>query len=270
MNLLDLADRVRRADGVDAFNERTRMAFAGTSSAAARVELTVTDGTIPIAAAFAVDDAPVELAVDPHHRQRGHAAALLDRMLDAGERRFWAHGDLPAAQAFAESRGLTPARVLLHMGRSGPIPESPAQADVAIRTYTADDVPALLEVNALAFADHPEQGAMDQAAFDRLTREDWFDAAGLFVAEQAGKVIGFHWTKIAEGQGEIYVLGVSPASQSRGVGAALAVRGLRYLWRHGIDRVHLYVEADNVEAVALYRSLGFGELGRDVMYVLDR
>lgn len=264
MTLSELAEQVRLADGVDAFNERARMAFADATPA--RVELTVTDGTIPIAAAFAVADAPVELAVHPNHRRRGHATALLDRLLDAGEDRFWAHGNLPAAQALAQSRGLTAARVLTQLGRTGPPPPVVAPSGTHLRTYLPADLPALFQVNADAFADHPEQAGLDHAGFERLTREAWFDPAGLFVAIQNGAVVGFHWTKRIGEHGEIYVLAVSTAAQSRGVGRALAAHGLQHLADQGVTQVGLYVEQANTGAVTLYRSLGFTELARDVLY----
>ena len=264
MNLSDLAERVRVADGLDAFNERARMAFA--DDAPGRVELTVTDGTIPIAAAFAVGDSPVELAVDPTHRRRGHATALLHRLLAAGEDRFWAHGNLPAAQALAATHGLTSARVVLHLTRSGPPPAAAVPTGIDIRPHEAADIPGILQVNAHAFETHPEQGSMDLAAFERLTREEWFEPAGLFVAERAGTVVGFHWTKRLGATGEIYVLAVKPESHTAGVGRALAVRGLGHLADHGVTQVELYVEADNAAAVALYESLGFTELARDVLY----
>ena len=41
------------------------------------------------------------------------AAALLTRLLAAGESQFWAHGDLPAAQALAAAKDLRPVRTLL-------------------------------------------------------------------------------------------------------------------------------------------------------------
>lgn len=265
MNLLDLADRVRLADAVDAFNETTRIAMA--DGRPGRVELTVTDGSVPIAVAFAIDDAPVELAVDPSHRRHGHATALLDRLASSGERRFWAHGNLPAAQAVAASRGLTPARALLRLSRTGPPPSSvPVPPDVTIRSYRAADRRALLEVNTVAFAGHPEQGSLDRDRFERLTREEWFDPAGLFVAERAGRLIGFHWTKVVGGRGEIYVLGVLPDARAEGLGRLLTAQGLEHMAGRGVEQVDLYVEADNEPALALYRRLGFAELARDVLY----
>jgi mycothiol synthase len=108
---------------------------------------------------------------------------------------------------------------------------------------------------------------MDRADFDRRTSTDWFDPAGLFVAERAGEIIGFHWTKVEEGIGEVYVVGIDPDSQGGGLGRALTARGIRHMYEQGIRVVDLYVEGDNEPALAVYRRLGFVEHAKDVLYV---
>jgi mycothiol synthase len=73
-----------------------------------------------------------------------------------------------------------------------------------------------------------------------------------------------------EGLGEVYVVGVDPAAQGRGIGATLTLIGLHHL----ADRlsgnsqatVMLYVEGDNSAAVNTYRRLGFEVFGIDVAY----
>jgi mycothiol synthase len=62
------------------------------------------------------------------------------------------------------------------------------------------------------------------------------------------------------------VLGVSPAAAGGGLGKALLLTGLEYLQRQGDTAVQLYVEADNPDAVGLYRHYGFTAASRDVMY----
>lgn len=262
---LDLAERVRRADGEEPFNETSRMAMA--DGTPARVDIQVTDGEQVIALAFATADEPVEIAVDPSHRRRGHGTALLSRLSADGESRFWAHGDLPAAQAFASAHGLVPIRTLLTLGLGATEHlHADAVPDTTIRPFRDADRASVLAVNAEAFADHPEQGALDDDGFERLTRADWFDPTGLFVAERDGGIIGFHWTKREGADGEIYVLGVSPSAQAHGLGRVLAVHGLHHLRARGVAHVKLYVESDNASALRLYDSLGFTERGRDVVY----
>jgi len=107
---------------------------------------------------------------------------------------------------------------------------------------------------------------MDRADFEQRASSDWFDPAGLFVAVRDGEIVGFHWTKVEHGTGEVYVVGVDPAEQGSGLGTALTVRGLRHLHESGIRTVDLYVEGDNDPALAVYRRLGFTEHARDVLY----
>ena len=72
------------------------------------------------------------------------------------------------------------------------------------------------------------------------------------------------------GLGEVYVVGVDPAAQGRGVGATLTLVGLHHLAERlsGADQptVMLYVEADNSAAVNTYRRLGFEVFDVDVAY----
>lgn len=266
MSLLDLADRANRADGVAPFNEASL--FALRDGARARVIVQHSDSSGTIAAAYAVGDAPVEFVVDPDRRGTGIGRHILDELVADGEDHFWAHGDLPAAQALAASAGLTVERTLLVLQLTfdgPPEPERVAEG-VTLRTYAPDDADQVVFVNARAFAHHPEQGAMDRADLDRRMSSDWFDPAGLFIAERGGQVIGFHWTKIEAGIGEVYVVGIDPDAQGGGLGTALTARGLRHMYELGVPVVDLYVEGDNAPALKVYRNLGFEDHEKDVLY----
>ena len=274
MTFHDVADAVAATDQVAAFNEATLLAVE------AGDEPRISDVT-DTWALIAFGDAPVELAVHPDHRRRGLGRARLDLALQRGETHFWAHGDLPAAQALAASAGLSPARTLLILRRPGRQPEErgrersettpptrPAQPHgVTIRTATPADIDGIIAVNARAFASHPEQGAMDRADFDRRAASDWFAMQGLFVAERDGHVVGFHWTKVEDAIGEVYVVGVDPSEQGTGLGTALTARGIEHLESAGVAAIDLYVEGDNAPALAVYHRLGFTERARDTLYV---
>jgi mycothiol synthase len=149
-----------------------------------------------------------------------------------------------------------------------PLPSVAEPAGIAVRGYREADAEGVLAVNAAAFANHPEQGALDRRGLDERMAEDWFDPAGLLVADRDGEVVGFHWTKRhPDGTGEVYVIGVAPSMQGSGLGKALLVAGLRHLADRGSPEVLLYVESDN-PAVRLYESFGFTHEARDtdVMY----
>ena len=109
-------------------------------------------------------------------------------------------------------------------------------------------------------------------------KEPWFDRTGFFVAidqtgqlgrgmAKDGRMLGFHWTKVhPNGVGEVYVIGVDPDAEGRGLAKALLVRGLAYLRDHDCREVILYVEGDHEKAVGLYEKYGFTVRNRDVLY----
>ncbi|KAA0109210.1 mycothiol synthase [Mycolicibacterium sp. P1-5] len=265
------------------------------------------------------EDSMGELVVAPQARRRGIGTALLRAATAAGAGpvRFWAHGTLPAAIAVAEALGLTAVRELMQMRLTlHDVPEASleerASDGIRIRTYAgpADDA-ELLRVNNVAFSWHPEQGGWDQTDLDERRREPWFDPEGLFLAidEGTGRLLGFHWTKVHTdhpGLGEVYVVGVDPAAQGRGLGRLLTVVGIEYLARRLCSHetpddipgslrscppddipgslrscppddipgslrscppeVMLYVEADNTAAVKTYERLGFAVSNVDTAY----
>ena len=158
-----------------------------------------------------------------------------------------------------------------------------------------------LRVNAAAFAHHPEQGRWSRQDLDERLRSDWFDPDGLLllIPTDAGAgdstedadhavetVAAFHWTKVhapgdvplrlsprgdVEEVGEVYVLGVDPAYQGRGLARPATMVGLWHLARERRVRdVILYVDGDNAPALAVYRRLGFEDRGLDRMYVRAR
>jgi mycothiol synthase len=265
VSLAEFAARIRAHDGVDAFNEESRLAIA--DGRPGRVEIVVTDGPQIVAAAYAAKNAPVDLAVHPLHRRHGHGTSLVDRLLTAGEARFWAHGDLEAARHLATASGLSVGRTLVRMQWSSAPSPVELPPGLTIRTFRSDDLPELLAVNARAFIDHPEQGSLDVDGFNRRAEAPWFSPDGLFVAERDRSIVGFHWTKKDGDGGEVYVLGVDPSAQGAGIASALLRTGLQHLTDQGVDTVDLYVEGDNLPALALYERFGFAESARDVLYV---
>ncbi|PMC76835.1 mycothiol synthase [Brachybacterium sp. UMB0905] len=248
-------------------------------------------------------DGTIQGMVDPQHRRRGHGSALLEAALEAtASPAVWAHGALAAALALLTSRGLVPTRDLLTMRRpldaEHPVPAIPAVRDAQVQLGTIDlprELERWVEVNALAFADHPEQGALTAEDFTRRTAQDWFDAADVHVARREDRMIGFVWIKREQpGQdvdpaqpgdaqpgdappldaqpsdAEVYVVATDPAEQGRGIAGALLTTALHRLQDQGVPAVELYVEADATAAVGLYERWGFTVSGRDVQLRPER
>ncbi|MBU1588966.1 MAG: mycothiol synthase [Actinobacteria bacterium] len=217
-----------------------------------------------------------EFVVDPDARAHGHGTRMLEHLLAQGDTLFWAHGDHPAARALAARHGLVAARTLLHLeaaipealeGESFEGPTSAAGISRASMTgLAARDADAWLDLNARAFAHHPEQGGVTRADLDALTAEPWFDADDFLLLWDGAELIGYSWMKVEGCEGEFYVVGVSPERQGEGLGRRLVEAGLARLASRGIRTAHLYVEGDNAPALALYRSFGFTDRSVDIQY----
>lgn len=264
------------SDGVPSLSEQSRLAVYGRSGH--QPEHLLAHATGALVGYAQVDEGSAELVVAPDHRRQGVGTALL-AALPAGIR-VWAHGDQPAAEAFAAARGLDVVRELFVLGRrfadNPPLPDLVLPPGLVARGFRAGrDEQEWLRVNALAFAHHAEQGRLTLADLEARMAEPWFDAAGLILVvpvDDARTVAAFHWTKIhpggdgGAGVGEVYVVGVDPAYQGRGLGRPLTLLGLHHLRDQGVPDVILYVDGDNPAALAVYRGLGFTTRSVDRMY----
>ncbi|MBT2364891.1 mycothiol synthase [Streptomyces sp. ISL-10] len=274
----ELLAEAARSDGMQAVSEQGRLQLRGGRREGVRHFLLTVEGKL-VGYAQLEDTDPVEapaaeLVVHPNHRGRGHGRALGTTLLDASGKRLrvWAHGGKSAARHLAQVLGLTLFRELRQLRlplSTQSVPEAVYPPGVTVRTFTpGQDDAAWLEVNAAAFAHHPEQGSLTQRDLDDRKAEPWFDPKGFFLAERDGRIVGFHWTKVhAEEQlGEVYVVGISPDAQGGGLGKALTATGLRHLAAQGLPTAMLYVDADNLAALRVYEQLGFVTHEVDLMY----
>ena len=248
--VIRIAEAAEATDGADPLDEAARIALADGAAT-----VTLAPGGFAL-----LHDGDLALAVHPDRRGRGTATALLRETSYDGALTAWSHGNHPAAARLAASHGWDRVRDLWVMRRptSRPLPPLTPPPGVTIRPWRDSDAADVVAVNAAAFAHHPEQGAMDTDNLARRMAEPWFDPAGLLVAEDESGMLGFHWTKQHDARrGEVYVVGVAPSAQGRGLGKVLTLAGLHHLAGLGVDEVLLYVEADNAPAVAVYSRLGF-------------
>jgi len=222
-------------------------------------------------AAAIVSPTEAELVVIPDARGRGHGSALVSTIVSSSQPGFlvWAHGDHPAARALAARYGFEPVRRLLQLRLT--LPEFIEPADISIGPIRLpDDIPEWLALNARAFSHHPEQGSVTRDDLDGIMAEPWFDASAFLVMREGDRMIGYCWLKVEHDVGELYVVGVDPAYQGRGIGRQLVEAGLAELAHRGIRESSLYVEADNEPALKLYTSLGYTEYSVDIQYALTR
>jgi mycothiol synthase len=273
----DVADAAAHTDGYRPFNEQAML----DAKAGRRTPQLLIDGEDAVGAAI-LGEGQIDLVVHPRYRRRGHAGAALRRLFSAeggvsADVTAWAHGDHPGARELADRFGFSAVRTLLQLER--PLTDADAKTTpvlpdgVVITASSAADNADWVRLNALVFADHAEQGAITDAGLAARQAEPWFDAGDLLLARDTGtglpgRIVGYNWVKVEPGatSGEIYVLGVHPASAGAGLGRALMLAGLARLRQRGCSSVELYVEAESAGPVRLYRSLGFTDRSVDVQY----
>ena len=297
-----LVEQAAAADGTAPLSEHVLLHLPHGGDAQVR-NLLVRDGDRVVGYAHLdvtdqVEGSSAEFVVAPPARGEGLGTALVEELLQQvpdGRLRLWAHGDSAAAAALARAHDFRRSRVLLQMRRplTAALPEVALPEGLTLRTFRpGEDERAWTELNNRAFAGHPDQGGWDVAEVLLREQEPWFDPAGFFLAERAGELVGFHWTKVHGGHGahdhageephdhdhpdsehhdhppigEVYIVGVDPSEQGRGLGPYLTLVGLRSLAARGLSEVLLYVDESNVAAVKTYERLGFTRHATDVMY----
>lgn len=112
--------------------------------------------------------------------------------------------------------------------------------------------------NTWGYSSNTIQDIIDRTALPSFSPQD------VLFALDGKKFVGYCWRMIAPpnrfsygSSGRIYMIGVDPEYQGRGVGKQLLLVGLSYLKRKGINRVDLTVDSENNVAFALYKSVGF-------------
>ncbi len=185
---------------------------------------------------------------------------------------WWLRGRNAALHETALDLGLDEVRRLHQMRVPLPLDE---HTDIEARSFRPGvDDEAWLRTNNRAFEWHPDQGGWSAETLQRRMAEPWFEPAGFLVVDgAAGAIDAFCWTKwhaaTTPPMGEIYVIGVDPDAQGRGLGRELTIAGLAWQWEHHQPPVGmLYVEHDNDRAVHLYEELGFTIHHDDVAYQL--
>ena len=152
-----------------------------------------------------------------------------------------------------------------------------------IRTYQPSDLRRLQEITAHTFGPVSIDRNMEQR-LGPFGRGDWStrkvaaiadDCAaqpdGVFVAEDArGHVVGYITTRLnpLSRIGWIPNLAVDPRHQGKGLGRALIECALDHFRKSGMDVAKIETLDQNPVGQALYPSLGFREVARQIHYAM--
>lgn len=283
--LSSVADAASHEDGYHPFNEQALLDLT-----AGRRDGVLLHSSAGVVGASIIGGSELDLVIEPRSRRQGYADEALAGLLsgkpqwlpggDHATLTAWSHGDHPGARALADRYGFDAVRTLLQL-RLDPIRPNRGHAGAGADSFSISkfrqgaDEAEWVALNALVFADHPEQGGITADDLADRQAEPWFDAGDFLLArDSSGRLVGYNWLKIEpvepaspdQPAGEIYVIGIHPDAAGRGLGRLLMNAGLTRLQGRGCTVATLYVEADNAAAVHLYRSLGFTEHTVDVQY----
>ena len=244
--------------------EQARLALAHGKPGIWHLLTTSEDGAIVAYAQAQPVDGGVELQVMNDRWVQEFDELLEQERLADGLVSIWLHGQTSPLEV---PTGFTIDRSLRLMSTVLPCAE-PGTTAYTLRTFIVGrDEDSWLDINARAFANHPDQGRWTREDLEARIASVWFDPRLFLVLMNEQNMIGFCWVKMEPEhpeRGEIYVIGVHPDFGGQGLGRHLVLSGLMAMYRRGASRAQLFVEDDNTAAISLYEGLGFSESSRDV------
>ncbi len=151
-----------------------------------------------------------------------------------------------------------------------------------IRRYRPSDLETLKTITAICFDGVCIDQNIEQL-YGLIHGKDWrwrkkrhidadaaINAAGIFVAEEDGQIVGYISTRIdpATKVGGIPNFAVLPAYQQRGIGSRLLEEAVAYLAAEGMRYARIETLAQNDVGAHFYPQFGFQEVARQVHYVM--
>ena len=136
------------------------------------------------------------------------------------------------------------------------------QRDFLIERLRPDDASHLARLHG---EDFPRPWSADEFA-GLMLQEPVFGFAAREVGRPNDVPAGFVLARLAADEGEILTVAVARAARRQGLGWALMDAVLRELHAQRAQALFLEVDESNLAAIALYRRLGFAEVGRRPAY----
>ena len=134
--------------------------------------------------------------------------------------------------------------------------------NVLIRKMMLDDIPAVVELDRIAFSlPWPERSFRFEVADNPVAR--------CWVAEVEGRVVGMVVGWLLVDEIHIATIATHPDFRRQGIGRRLLSHTLRRALEDGAQSSFLEVRASNVGAQELYRQFGYEPTGRRKRYYKD-
>ena len=126
------------------------------------------------------------------------------------------------------------------------------QADLILRPMQRSDIKVLAEIESAAY-EFPWELETFRSCF-KIGYHCW-------VGERAREVVGYGISTIGAGESHVLNLCVAPNWQGRGYGRVILQKLIDEATRFKADSLFLEVRPSNPNAIKLYRSVGFNEIG---------
>jgi [ribosomal protein S18]-alanine N-acetyltransferase len=126
--------------------------------------------------------------------------------------------------------------------------------DLLLRRMTLEDVDRVHEIDQASFSLPWSRRSFLFELQESLVSSSW-------VAEYNGEVIAMIVTWLIDDEAHVATFAVHPDWRGHGVGRRLLGHALHEAWRRGCTHVALEVRAGNQEAIPLYHSFGFVQVG---------
>ncbi|HLE90255.1 MAG TPA: ribosomal protein S18-alanine N-acetyltransferase [Anaerolineales bacterium] len=134
--------------------------------------------------------------------------------------------------------------------------------NLIIRKMTADDIPAVVELDKMSFSlPWPERSFRFELTDNPASR--------CWVAEVDGRVVGMIVVWLLVEEAHVATLATHPDLRRQGIAKKLLSHALRYLINEGAQTSFLEVRASNIAAQEMYRKFGYEESGRRRRYYKD-
>src|SRR3972149_2013619 len=134
--------------------------------------------------------------------------------------------------------------------------------NLIIRKMTADDIPAVVELDKMSFSlPWPERSFRFELTDNPASR--------CWVAEVDGRVVGMIVVWLLVEEAHVATLATHPDLRRQGIAKKLLAHALRYLIDEGAQTSFLEVRASNIAAQEMYREFGYEESGRRRRYYKD-
>lgn len=132
-----------------------------------------------------------------------------------------------------------------------------AHPDLNFRTMELADVERVMEIELHAYLVPWTEG---------IVRDCIAVGYDCWVAESRGRIIGYSFMSMLADEAHLLNLTIEPRQQGKGFGRQLLEFMLGAAEQQGVTQVFLEVRSSNDKAIALYRTLGFSEIGMRKAY----